>query len=166
MPKVIKIAADGTQSEYAGKTTSAGAGDSGEFVALDGSGKIDSTMMPVGIGQDSVIAVAGEALAAGDFVYFNGSGQVMKADADTIAKAAQGYVIVSVSAAANATVYFDDSNTALSSLTPGAIYYLSATAGTVSTTAPTTAGHIVQEVGFASSATNLRVSIKKPVVRV
>lgn len=165
MPKVIKIATDGTQSEYAGVLASAGAGSSGEFPALDAAGKLDVTFFPTSIGQDAVTAVAGEALAAGDFVYFNGSGQVMKADADTLAKAAQGYVLASVASSGTATVYFDDSNTGLSGLTPGAIYYLSATAGTVSTTAPTTSGHIVQEVGFASSATNLRVSIKKPVVR-
>ena len=166
MPKVIKIAASGEQSEYAGILTSAGAGSSGDFPALDAAGKLDVTFFPTSIGQDAVVAVAGEALAAGDMVYFNGSGEVMKADADSIAKAAQGYVLTSVSAAANATVYFDDSNSAVSGLTPGAKYYLSATAGTVTTTAPTTTGHIVQEVGFATSATNLRVNIQVPVVRV
>jgi hypothetical protein len=166
MPKLIKIAPDGSKSEYAGKASSAGAGDAGEFGVLDANGRFDITMMPVGLGSDAAVAVAGENLSAGDMVYFNGSGQVMKADADSLGKAAQGYVNVAVTAAANATVFFDDANTGLTGLTPGAKYYLSATAGEVTTTAPTTPGHIAQEVGFATSATNLKINIKEPVVRV
>lgn len=163
--KLINVNSNGTQQEYSGITTSAGAGSSGEIPALDGSGKLDTSFMPVGIGADAVTATAGEALSAGDMVYFNGTGQVLKADATSITKAARGYVISAVSNAATATVYFDDSNTGLSGLTAGSTYYLSATPGAVTTTAPTTSGQIVQEVGFATSATNLRVNIQEPIIR-
>lgn len=163
--KLINVNANGTQQEYSGITTSAGAGSSGEVPVLDGTGKLDTTFMPVGIGADSVTATAGEALSAGDMVYFNGTGQVLKADATSITKAARGYVISAVSNGASATVYFDDSNTGLSGLTAGSTYYLSATPGASTTTAPTTSGHIVQEVGFATSATNLRVNIQEPIIR-
>lgn len=163
--KLINSNTNGTQTEYSGVTTSAGVGSSGEIPALDSSGKLDSTMMPVGFGQDSVTASAAEALSAGDFVYFNGSGGVLKADATAIAKQARGYVIAAVANAASATVFFDDSNTALTGLTPGATYYLSVTSGGVTLTPTTTAGQIVQEVGFASSATNLRVNIQEPIIR-
>lgn len=163
--KLIQQNTDGTKSEYAGKITSAGASDSGEFVVLDSAGKIDQSMMPNGVGADAVTLVAGEALVAGNFVYINGSGQVMKADATAIGKKAVGYVLTSVPNAANATVYFDESNTALTGLTPGSTYYLSPTAGIATTTAPTAAGQIVQELGVATSATSIHVSIKGPIIR-
>lgn len=163
--KVIKIATNGTQSEYAGIASSAGAGSSGEFPVLDGSGKLDPTFMPTGIGSDAITATSGEALAAGDFVYISATGTILKADATAPAKAARGYILAAVANGAQATVYFDDNNTAVAGLTPGATYYLSATAGGVTTTPPTTAGQIVQELGFASSTTSLHVNIKIPVTR-
>ena len=163
--KVIQISSTGAQSEYAGKATSAGAGDAGEFIILGSDGKLDATVLPNGVGADANTLVAGEALAAGDFVYVLAGGTVMKADATTFAKRAMGYVIASVLNAGNATVFYDDSNSVLSALTPGANYYLSATPGLATATAPTTAGQFVQELGFASNATSLHVSIKTPVLR-
>lgn len=163
--KVIQISSTGAQSEYAGKASSAGAGDAGEFPILDGSGKLDATFMPNGFGSDVSTLVAGEALAAGDFVYVLAGGTVMKADATTFAKRAMGYVIASVLNGGNATVYFDDSNSALSGLTAGSTYYLSATAGVATLTAPTTSGQYVQSLGIATSATSLHVNIKEPILR-
>jgi hypothetical protein len=163
--KVIQISSTGATSEYAGKATSAGSGDAGEFPILDGAGKLDVTFMPSGFGADVNTLVAGEALAAGDFVYITAGGTVMKADATTFAKRAMGYVIASVLNAGNATVYFDDSNSALSGLTPGGMYYLSATAGLATLVAPTTSGQFVQELGIATSATSLHVNIKTPILR-
>lgn len=163
--KLEQVNSNGTKQEYAGKDTSAGVGDAGEFVIAGSNGKIDVSFMPNGVAADVIIATAGEALVAGDFVYITGTGTVMKADATSIAKAARGYVLASVLNAAQATVYFDESNSALTSLTPGATYYLSATPGAITTTAPLTSGNIVQPVGFASSATNVHVNIKEPVIR-
>lgn len=163
--KVIQISSTGTQSEYAGKSTSAGAGDSGEFAILDGTGKLDVSLMPTGFGADVNTLVAGEALAAGDFVYVLAGGGVMKADATTFAKRAMGYVLASVLNGGNATVYFDDSNSSLSGLTPGGMYYLSATSGLATLTAPTTSTQYVQELGIATSATALHVNIKTPILR-
>lgn len=167
MPKVIQINTNGTQQEYAGTTASSGASNAGDFPALDSNGKLDVTFMPTGFGQDAVNATAGEALAAGDFVYFTSTGTVMKADASAIAKQARGYVTAAVANGAQATVFFDDSNGGLSGLTPGATYYLdAANPGKATATAPTGTGKIVQELGFASSATNMRVNIQEPIVRI
>jgi hypothetical protein len=163
--KLIQVNANGSQQEYAGKSTSAGAGDASEFVILDNAGKIDVSMFPNGIGSDANAFTAGEALSAGDFVYVTGAGTVMKADATTLAKRAMGYVLASVLNAGSALVYFDDNNSALSALTAGTTYFLSATAGLVTSTAPTTAGQFVQELGTANSATSLHVSIKTPILR-
>lgn len=165
MPELIKILPSGSKEGYVGKSSSAGSGDAGEFVVAGGDGKIHVSFFPTGIGQDAVTAVVGEALSAGNMVYFNGSGQVMKADATALGKAARGYVSQSYSALATATVFFDDSNTALTGLTPGATYYTSEVPGEVTLTAPTTPGHHAQEVGFASSSTVLRVNIQEPIVR-
>jgi hypothetical protein len=163
--KLIQINADGSQEEYAGKNSSAGAGDAGEFAILDAAGKIATSMLPNGVAADSVTLTAGEALSAGDFVYISAAGTVLKADATTPAKAARGYVLAAVSNAQPATVYFDESNSSVTGLTPGATYFLSTTAGGVTTSPTTTAGQIVQELGFATSATNLHVNIQEPVTR-
>ena len=163
--KVIQISTTGVQSEYAGKATSAGAGDSGEFIIADASGKLDPTFLPNGIGADAITATAGEALVAGDFVYVLAIGTVMKADATTYAKRAMGYVIAAVANAGTATVYFDESNSALSGLIPGTKYFLSATAGLTTATAPTTSGQFVQALGIATSPTSLHVNIQEPIQR-
>ncbi|MFZ7154017.1 MAG: hypothetical protein ACO1HP_09590 [Bacteroidota bacterium] len=164
--KLIESLSNGNKQEYAGKTTSAGAGDSGEFPVLDGSGKLDSSFMPAGIGADTITADAGENLAAGDFVYFDSSGDVFKADASAIAKAAVGYVLDAVTSGQPATVYFDDANTSVTGLTVGSKYYLSgSTPGAITTTAPTTSGHIVQSVGVPHLATSLHVRLSEPVIR-
>jgi hypothetical protein len=49
-------------------------------------------------------------------------------------------------------------------LTPGAVYYLSAsTAGQLTTNAPTTAGQFVVRIGLALSSTELDISIEPPI---
>lgn len=163
--KIIELNSNGSQLEYAGKSTSAGAGDAGEFVILGAGGKLDATVLPNGIGADAITATAGEALVAGDFVYITNTGTVMKADATTFAKRAMGYVISAVLNAGTATVFFDESNSALSTLTIGSKYFLSATAGLATLTAPTTTGQFVQCLGIATSATSLHVNLQEPILR-
>lgn len=121
-------------------------------------------MIPVGFGQDSVTATAGEILIAGDFVYFSAPSVVSKADATSLAKQAKGYVNTGAANAASVTVFFDDSNTAKTGLTVNVPYYLSLTPGEITTTAPSAATQIVQRVGFANSATNLRADIEEAVL--
>src|SRR5687768_3186062 len=105
------------------KASSAGAGESGKLVQLDGSGRIDNTMMPVGIGADTALITASEALAAGDFVnIWNSTGaKVRKADATT-EKPAHGFVLAAVSSGAQATVYFEGTNTGVTGQTPGGVF--------------------------------------------
>jgi len=163
--KVIELSSTGSQVEYAGKATSAGSGDAGEFIILGSNGKADPSIFPNGIGADAITATAGEALVAGDFVYITGTGTVMKADATTFAKRAMGYVISAVLNAGTATVFFDESNSALSTLTIGSKYFLSATAGLATLTAPITAGQFVQCLGVATSTTSLHVNLQEPILR-
>jgi hypothetical protein len=61
-------------------------------------------------------------------------------------------------------VYLDGTITGLTSLTPGAAYYLSgATAGAIVSTAPSTSGYLSQEVGVALSATELNFEEQQPI---
>lgn len=155
MAKYIALQS-GEFAEVSGQATSAGAGDAGKIVQLDGTGRIDSSMMPVGVGADVKSIVASEALTAGDLVnvYNNASvPNVRKADA-TNGREAHGFVLAGFASSVNATVYFEGVVTGLTGLTIGASMYLGAT-GTATATAPTTAGHISQRVGVAVSATEI-----------
>ena len=79
---------NGIKTLVAALQTSAGAGDAGKLVALDSTGKISDTMMPVGIGAETSVITATEALGAGDFVNIYGStgAKCRKADATTAGK--------------------------------------------------------------------------------
>jgi hypothetical protein len=145
-------------------TSSAGAGDTNKIVALDAAGRIDSTMMPVGIGADTASITTSEALAAGDFVNIhNSSGaKARKADATTAGKEAHGFVLGAVGSAASATVYFEGVNTAVTGQTPGPVF-LHTTAGGASSTAPSASGNIVQRIGIAISATEINFEGGVPV---
>jgi hypothetical protein len=147
--------AAGVTTEIQAKDVSAGAGDAGKAVALNASGLIDPTMLP---GADVDIIEASENLAAGDLVNVHDSSgpKVRKADAaGGMAKRADGYVLASVTSGQNATVYFEGNISGLASLTPGARYYLSATPGGATATAPSTASHLKQFIGKAISATEI-----------
>lgn len=147
----------GRMTERSVTVSSAGAADAGKAVGLDAAGRIDSTMMPVGIGADTASIQASENLAAGDLInIWNSSGpKARKADAATAGKEACGFVLAAVTSGANATVYFEGTITGLTGLTPGARHYLSTTAGQNTATPPSAAGNVVQYIGTAISTTAL-----------
>ena len=149
------------------KNTSAGAGDAGKVVQLDSSGRLDSTMMPVGIGADTAVITSSEAIASGDWVnIWNSTGaKVRKADATVVGKEAHGFVLVGVGSAAAATVYFEGTNTAVSGQTPGVVF-LGTTAGLGVATAPSGSGNVVQRIGFATSATSVNFQSTVPITLV
>ena len=147
------------------KATSAGASDAGKVVQLDGSGRLDNSVMPVGIGADTKVMIASEALAAGDFinVWSDASAfKVRKADATTGGKRAHGFVLSAVASGANATVYFEGENTAVTGMTPGDVF-LGTTAGRAQATAPTGSGQVVQRIGVATSATSVNFEPSQPI---
>ncbi|WP_067671847.1 hypothetical protein [Nocardia miyunensis] len=164
--KYIKLdTTTGSLTEQAAIQASAGSGDAGKIPALDGSGRLDSSMMPAGIGADTAVIAASEALAAGDFVnIWNSSGaKVRKADATTQGKEAHGFVLAAVLSGANATVYFEGPNTAVTAQTPGPVF-LATTAGTATSTPPSASGNVVQRVGVATSPTSINFEGSQPVV--
>ena len=157
----------GAISEALGVQTSAGAGNAGDIVSLDDTGRIDSSMMPVGLGADTASIPASEALAAGDYVNIhNATGaKARKADATVAGKEAHGFVLAAVGSGANATVYFEGTNTQVTTQTPGPVF-LQTTPGRGGPTPPNAAGNIVQKVGFASSPTAVNFEYCEPVILV
>jgi hypothetical protein len=156
----------GVTTEKAAIVTSAGAADSGKIPALDPTGRFDNSFLPVGIGADTAIIAASEALAAGDLVnIWNSTGaKVRKADASVAGKEAHGFVLAAVTSGANATVYFEGTDTQVTGLTPGNLFLSATTPGQATSSAPTGSGQVVQRVGFATGTTALNFQSQTPVV--
>ena len=154
----------GVPTEKEATVTSAGAGDTGKLVALDSTGRIGTSMMPVGIAADTASILASEALATGDFVnIYNNAGTptCRKADASAAGKQAHGFVLEAVSSAALATVYFEGANTQVTGMVAGQVYLSAATAGKAVAAAPSGTGQVVQNLGVATSATSINVEINQ-----
>lgn len=158
---------NGKLTQIEATVVSAGAGDAGEIVALDSSGKIDVSVLPTGVGPNVKVILASEAIGAGKYVniYDNGGTPNVRLADNSNGREAHGFVKDAVASAANATVYFEGTNDDLSALTPGARQYLG-TAGGVTATPPTFAGGaaIHQLVGSAISATEIDTDIDDCVV--
>ena len=136
---------------------SSGALDDGKIVALGTDGRLDSSVLPVGVGIETKSIQASENLSAGNLVnIWNSGGQfrVRKADATSSGKEANGFVLSSVTSGQTAQVYLEGTVTGLSGLLPGR-YYLSTTPGEITDTVPSNAGNVVQYVGNSVSGTEL-----------
>lgn len=170
--------------------TSAGAGDADKIPSTNGSGVLDPTIlnaattgankvvltlgtglldpsiMPVGIGADTASVVASETLAAGDLINIwdnAGTPNARKADATAEGKEAHGFVLSGFASAATALVYFEGRITGLTGRTAGTRYYLSTTPGTITATAPSTAGNVVQHIGDGVSSTTINFEAEETI---
>lgn len=164
--KYLQLGTAGME-EVAATDSSAGAGDATKIVALDASGKIALNMMPSGIGPATKSLVASEAITAPALVnIWNDASvaKIRKADAATN-KPANGFILASVASAASAEVYFEGEVTGLSGLVAGKLWLSSTVPGATQTTIPTTAGHIAQSVGWATSATTMDFEAGDPITR-
>jgi len=136
---------------------SSGALDDGKIVALGTDGRLDSSVLPVGVGVETKSIQASENLSAGNLVnIWNSAGQfrVRKADATASGKEANGFVLASVTSGQTAQVYLEGTVTGLSGLLPTR-YYLSTTPGEITDTPPVNAGNVVQYVGNAVSSSEI-----------
>lgn len=157
----------GTMREIFGIQVSTGAANAGDIPALDETGRLSQTMMPVGIGADTKVLPASESIPAGGYVNIwndSGTAKVRQADATTDGKRANGFILAAVVADANATVYFEGTNNQVTGMTPGSEVFLSTAAGTAQSAAPTGSGNIVQKLGIAVSATEVNFEAGQPVV--
>lgn len=157
----------GVLTEKAGLVTSAGAGDAGKIPALDSGGKLDNSLLPTGVGAETAVVSASEALSAGDFVNIwssAGAFKARRADGSTSAKEAHGFVLAAVLSGANATVYLAGLNNAVTGATPGVQYLSDSVAGGFASSAPAGTGKTVQRLGIATSATVIAFEPTEPIV--
>lgn len=159
---------NGLQSWVEAIASSIGAGDANKIVRTHDNGRLHQSLMPVGVGVNVTLATASEALNAGDWVnlYVNGATKsVRKADASNN-RPANGFVLDVVANAAQATVFEQGENTALNGLDAqiGQSMRLSATTPGVGTFASPalTNGHIIQSLGFVTSATSVLFEYDDP----
>lgn len=156
----------GGMKEKQATVISTGGNEAGDIVALDDTGRIDNSVLPVGLGDDAATIVASENLAAGDWVNIwddAGTVKCRKADATTNGKDVTGFVLASASLGTNAYIYFEGTNTTVTGMTPGALVYLSTSAGVGVHTPPVSAGNVVQKIGRAVSTTSVQIEASNPI---
>jgi hypothetical protein len=104
---------------------------------------------------------ADEDLLIRDVVYISAADSVSKADADDLTMSqAVGFATAAALDTASVTVRKFGRLSGFSGLTPGARYYLSTTAGEISSTIPAGTGNVIVQVGYAKSATVLDIAIQ------
>jgi hypothetical protein len=106
--------------------------------------------------RDTITGVTGPGLAVNDVVYVSASNTVAKADA-TAASTGPAIGVVVSAAAGIVSVRLFGAVTTFVGLTPGDEYFVSTTAGGITTTPPSLTGEYVQSLGIALTATTLLV---------
>lgn len=166
--KFLQVGTSGNLEEKEATVTGGSAENAGDIVALNEDGKLDDTVMPVGIGAETKVIEASENLSANDVVNIYddaGTVKVRKADATDDTKPAHGYVKEAVTSGSQAVVY-TDAYLPGTGLTVGSKYFLSAeTPGAVTTTPPSDAGNIAQVIGIAVSTTDIKFEPLIPIRR-
>lgn len=161
MADKYKTLTNGRDTMVSATVTSAGVANAGQIVGLDSTGKLDVTLLPVGVGPDVASLVTSENLSPGYYVniYSNsGTPTARRADASND-RPAHGFVKASTTSGATAIIYFEGPNTDLSGLTPGARYYLS-TGGAATATVPVSPGSLIlQFLGIAVSTASINTDI-------
>lgn len=144
---------------------SAGPANDGDLVALDSTGRLDETVLPVGVGPDvaSIVVEEVAGLSAGDYVnIFDNAGtpKVRLAD-NSNGREAHGFVKAAYADGATAVVYFEGPNSDLSGLVAGQRVFLGTAGGVITTplVPVTDAGKISQLLGSATKATEVNTDI-------
>lgn len=104
---------------------------------------------------------AGENLAISEVVYISAANTVMRAQANADATAkAIGVAGAAILSAASGDICSDGVASGFTGLTAGSRYFLSAaSAGAVTTTAPSGSGNSVVQIGFAKSTTEMHLQL-------
>ena len=162
MPQGFLARVNGATKQLIALAISTGSGDAGKIIALGADGRLDNSLMPVGIGTSTISAVASEAVGAGKFVNYHAVGgalNVRLAD-NSNGRHADGYVKDSVTASGVATVYpLDGVNSSLTGLVVGSRYYLGTAGGVIAAplveTDVANINKVSQCLGVAQSTTEL-----------
>ncbi len=136
--------------------------------ALNAAGQLDVSFMPPGEGPEVTVATATEAIISGGYVQVlpqpavGGVAQpptVRNADASANKAATHFIMAAAAQGAANVSCFRVGQNAQVSGVTPGDVWLSDTTPGAVTSTPPTTAGHLVQKLGQALSASNIDTKI-------
>ena len=157
----------GRITEIVPEVISQGISSAGKLLALGADGRLDASVMPIGIGQNTQTATAVDSIPAGSVVsLFNNSNTTFmrRADGTSVGKEAHAFVKEAVAQNALGTAYLPGNVlTGLTSLTPGLRYYLSTTPGTVQATPLSATGNVHQLIGVASNTTSLIFEPEEPI---
>lgn len=146
-----------------GLVTSNGSSNDGDVVSLDTDGRLNPTVMPVGLMSAVILAKTSENVHSGDFVNLYESGNefiVRKARAD-FEVPAHGFVLEAFNQGQIAEVWCETKNHQLVNVLQGGRYYLSATNPGKATLIPAqqAEGAISQYLGVGISTTKIDLEL-------
>ena len=109
---------------------------------------------------DNTYTAGAGGISARDCVYISAADTILPADADAESTAKViGIAPSAITAAASGSVRSAGLVTGFSGLTAGARYWLSQTAGAITTTPPSGAGVVLYQIGYAKSTTVLHLQL-------
>ena len=146
-----------------------GAAAAFQIPALGPTGQLDPSMMPTGVGADIQFMPATESLGAGAWINIWTNGGVTSArnadgSAANAGKPVNGFVLAAVAQGAQAAVYMDGLNTAVTGQSQGPVYLSDVNPGQGAAASPTIAGHTAQLIGDAVSATAVHFRRGLPII--
>lgn len=124
---IKRDATTGEHAEQAGTVVGGTVAQAGKITALDNTGRLDPSIMPVGIVADTYTGSAFESIQNGAFCYIRSDGQIANATGAVGGIECMGFALAGGSTGTAVTIYFEGRNTSLGGLIPGKRYYLSAT---------------------------------------
>jgi hypothetical protein len=121
---------------------------------------------PGGLGPETSTIEASEAIEAGQLlnVWVDAGELRVRPALGVFGREAHGFSLSNISMGSDVTVYHGGENSAMSGLTVGAQFLSPTVPGACQAAIPTAPGHLVQKVGFASSATRLIFTEGLPVL--
>jgi len=151
-----------------GTVTGGSVGEAGDILALGPDGRLDDSVMPVGIVADTLNAPTSETVAAGDYVNIwddGGTVSVRLAD-NSNARPADGFVKEAATAPASVNVYFEGPNDNVSGKTLATRQYLGTLGQSIETplVPATDGGKLHQYLGKSVAATSVNTDIDDHVI--
>lgn len=163
---VFNSLVDGKTKSIRPVSVSTGVAEAGKVIKTDAAGKIDVSLLPTGVGPDTLDAPASENLSAGDYVnIWNDAGttKLRKAD-NSNNRPAHGFIKASVTAPAIAKMFYEGANDSVSGKTRGARQYLGTAGASIETPLDPNVDFgpnvIHQYLGVAESPTAINTDIE------